>query len=129
MCKSYGNLNWYGWVAGWPSSGLNLVRVFYQWGFPTLWKDYDHRAWPSSSVLSFDDFPCRYAAPPPAYSANPAGYGGWVPPTHVFPDMVGGVYYIFQCWYSQKLRNPRLAYPIITNRISSNVGDCPTNRV
>jgi len=27
-----------------------------------------------------------YAAPPPAYSANPAGYGGWVPPTHVFPD-------------------------------------------
>jgi len=28
-----------------------------------------------------------YAAPPPAYSANPAGYGGWVPPTHVFPDM------------------------------------------
>ena len=25
-------------------------------------------------------------APPPAYSANPAGYGGWVPPTHVFPD-------------------------------------------
>ena len=30
----------------------------------------------------------RYAAPPPAYSANPAGYGGWVPPTHVFPDMV-----------------------------------------
>ena len=33
-------------------------------------------------------FYCRYAAPPPAYSANPAGYGGWVPPTHVFPDMV-----------------------------------------
>ena len=29
-----------------------------------------------------------YAAPPPAYSANPAGYGGWVPPTHVFPDQV-----------------------------------------
>jgi hypothetical protein len=29
-----------------------------------------------------------YAAPPPAYTANPAGYGGWVPPTHVFPDMV-----------------------------------------
>ena len=29
-----------------------------------------------------------YAAPPPAYSANPAGYGGWVPPTHVFPNMV-----------------------------------------
>jgi len=28
-----------------------------------------------------------YAAPPPAYSANPAGYSGWVPPTHVFPDM------------------------------------------
>jgi hypothetical protein len=28
-----------------------------------------------------------YAAPPPAYSANPAGYGGWVPPTHAFPDM------------------------------------------
>ena len=27
-----------------------------------------------------------YAAPPPAYSANPAGYGGWVPPTNVFPD-------------------------------------------
>ena len=27
-----------------------------------------------------------YAAPPPAYSANPAGYQGWVPPTHVFPD-------------------------------------------
>jgi len=27
-----------------------------------------------------------YAAPPPAYSSNPAGYGGWVPPTHVFPD-------------------------------------------
>jgi len=27
-----------------------------------------------------------YAAPPPAYSANPAGYGGWVPPTHVFPE-------------------------------------------
>lgn len=27
-----------------------------------------------------------YAAPPPAYSANPAGYGGWVPPTNVFTD-------------------------------------------
>jgi hypothetical protein len=27
-----------------------------------------------------------YAAPPPAYSANPAGYQGWVPPTNVFPD-------------------------------------------
>jgi len=27
-----------------------------------------------------------YAAPPPAYSASPSGYGGWVPPTHVFPD-------------------------------------------
>lgn len=27
-----------------------------------------------------------YMAPPPAYSANPAGYQGWVPPTHVFPD-------------------------------------------
>jgi len=27
-----------------------------------------------------------YAAPPPAYTANPAGYQGWVPPTHVFPD-------------------------------------------
>jgi len=27
-----------------------------------------------------------YAAPPPAYTANPNGYQGWVPPTHVFPD-------------------------------------------
>jgi len=27
-----------------------------------------------------------YAAPPPAYSASPEGYGGWVPPTNVFPD-------------------------------------------
>jgi len=27
-----------------------------------------------------------YAAPPPAYSANPAGYQGWVPPTNVFPE-------------------------------------------
>jgi hypothetical protein len=27
-----------------------------------------------------------YAAPPPAYSANPNGYMGWVPPTNVFPD-------------------------------------------
>jgi len=28
-----------------------------------------------------------YAAPPPAYSANPQGYGGWIPPTHVFTDV------------------------------------------
>jgi len=27
-----------------------------------------------------------YAAPPPAYAASPEGYGGWVPPTNVFPD-------------------------------------------
>ena len=27
-----------------------------------------------------------YAAAPPAYSANPEGYMGWVPPTNVFPD-------------------------------------------
>jgi hypothetical protein len=27
-----------------------------------------------------------YAAPPPAYSANPQGYGGWIPPTNVFTD-------------------------------------------
>ena len=27
-----------------------------------------------------------YAAPPPAYTASPDGYGGWVPPTNVFPD-------------------------------------------
>lgn len=27
-----------------------------------------------------------YAAPPPAYTASPEGYGGWVPPTNVFPD-------------------------------------------
>lgn len=29
-----------------------------------------------------------YAAPPPAYSADPQGYGGWVPPTNVFTDQV-----------------------------------------
>ena len=28
-----------------------------------------------------------YAAPPPAYAANPSGYQGWVPPTNVFPDV------------------------------------------
>ena len=27
-----------------------------------------------------------YAAPPPAYTASPEGYGGWVPPTNVFPE-------------------------------------------
>jgi len=27
-----------------------------------------------------------YAAPPPAYSADPNGYGGWIPPTNVFPE-------------------------------------------
>lgn len=27
-----------------------------------------------------------YAAPPPAYSPNPGGYMGWVPPKNVFPD-------------------------------------------
>ncbi len=27
-----------------------------------------------------------YLAPPPAYSADPNGYGGWVPPTNVFPE-------------------------------------------
>ena len=27
-----------------------------------------------------------YAAPPPAYAASPEGYGGWVPPTNVFPE-------------------------------------------
>jgi len=31
-------------------------------------------------------FGAWYAAPPPAYTANPNGYGGWVPPTNVFPD-------------------------------------------
>ena len=42
-----------------------------------------------------------YAAPPPAYSANPAGYGGWVPPTHVFPDQVYTVHHgLFSlCWF------------------------------
>lgn len=28
-----------------------------------------------------------YAAPPPAYQAAPNGYYGWMPPTHVFPDV------------------------------------------
>eukprot|EP00096_Caligus_rogercresseyi_P002656 TRINITY_DN1487_c0_g1_i1.p1 TRINITY_DN1487_c0_g1~~TRINITY_DN1487_c0_g1_i1.p1 ORF type:complete len:266 (-),score=98.59 TRINITY_DN1487_c0_g1_i1:257-1054(-) len=27
-----------------------------------------------------------YAAPPPAYRADPRGYQGWVPPTNVFPQ-------------------------------------------
>uniref|UniRef100_A0A0K2T0T4 WW domainbinding protein 2like [Megachile rotundata] n=1 Tax=Lepeophtheirus salmonis TaxID=72036 RepID=A0A0K2T0T4_LEPSM len=27
-----------------------------------------------------------YAAPPPAYHADPRGYQGWVPPTNVFPQ-------------------------------------------
>jgi len=27
-----------------------------------------------------------YAAPPPAYTPNPQGYMGWVPPTNVFPE-------------------------------------------
>jgi len=27
-----------------------------------------------------------YAAPPPAYTSSPEGYGGWVPPTNVFPE-------------------------------------------
>jgi len=31
-----------------------------------------------------------YAAPPPAYAPSPAGYYGWVPPTHVFPDVPPG---------------------------------------
>merc|ERR1712179_371553 len=30
------------------------------------------------------DLPLPY--PPPTYSANPVGYGGWVPPTRVFPE-------------------------------------------
>merc|ERR1711944_53892 len=29
-----------------------------------------------------------YSAPPPAYSSNPHGYGGWVPPTNVFNAQV-----------------------------------------
>lgn len=28
-----------------------------------------------------------YAAPPPAYAPSPAGYYGWMPPTHAFPDI------------------------------------------
>ncbi len=31
-----------------------------------------------------------YAAPPPAYTPNPNGYMGWVPPTNVFPDQPPG---------------------------------------
>ena len=31
-----------------------------------------------------------YAAPPPAYSANPNGYMGWVPPTNVFTEQPPG---------------------------------------
>jgi hypothetical protein len=27
-----------------------------------------------------------YAAPPPAYAGPAEGYGGWMPPTNVFPD-------------------------------------------
>ena len=27
-----------------------------------------------------------YAAPPPAYAGPAEGYGGWVPPTNVFPE-------------------------------------------
>ena len=31
-----------------------------------------------------------YAAPPPAYTPNPQGYMGWVPPTNVFPEQPPG---------------------------------------
>ena len=36
-----------------------------------------------------------YAAPPPAYSANPNGYMGWVPPTNVFTEQPPGKIVMF----------------------------------
>lgn len=38
------------------------------------------------SPLILSRFPCRFQAPPPAYSANPNGYYGWLPNTQAFPN-------------------------------------------
>lgn len=53
---------------------------------------------PASRNYTPQDFPPAYtaptgnyyAAPPPAYTPNPNGYMGWVPPTNVFPDQPPG---------------------------------------